>query len=129
MLGSHATEQGARGVSRGWRGAVVGGSLLWAAVRAVVSVVSLAASAAGGTSPEPDTGSAGGGFFALLHHWDSVYYLAIADAGYFSNDPAALTVAWPMNLPVAGLDPRTIATVCPATRVVVPVTRHSPRLR
>jgi len=119
MLDADARDQGVRGVSRGWPGAVVGGLLLWAAVRAVVSVVSVVAWAAGGTSPEPDTGSAGGGFFALLHHWDSVYYLSIADAGYFSNDPAALTAFFPGYPSVGRALAQLIALGSPTNAVLV----------
>ena len=63
--------------------------MIWAGARVLISLFSLlAAWAFSGPSVSdragvvrPDNG--GSGFFALLHHWDSNYFLSIAGNGYF----------------------------------------------
>ena len=85
-----------------WRTAIAAVLPIWFAVRAAVAVESLAVmwtrkgpsvtDRAG--SPVLDT--AGDGFFAVLAHWDSGYYLAIASGGYFAPDgPPNLAAFFP----------------------------------
>ena len=64
--------QPAESAARGsWRNAVAGGLLLWAAVRALVAVLSVLASTIGNGPTSSAGHSPGAGFFGLLHHWDS----------------------------------------------------------
>lgn len=81
----------------GWRAAAIGALFVWAGVRTVASLVTLAVwrfssspgrSDRAGGSPRTDSG--GTGFIGVLHHWDSNYLLAIAHDGYFaaSQDPS-----------------------------------------
>lgn len=82
----------------GWRSAATGAFLVWAGVRVVVSLISIAAlrlrSGAAVSDraglPRPDNG--GQGFVGVLHHWDSNYLLDIARSGYFvpSQDPSVV---------------------------------------
>lgn len=81
-----------------WRTALTGAFLVWAGVRVVVSLISVAAllrrSGAAVSDraglPRPDNG--GQGFLGVLHHWDSNYLLAIARNGYFApfQDPSTV---------------------------------------
>ena len=80
--------------SRGWPAAVIGGLVVWVAVRAVVALISLIVLwTRNGPSVTDRAGissldNGGDGFFAVLHHWDSNYFLAIASDGYFSSNAA-----------------------------------------
>ena len=80
--------QGTGSGTRGWRTAVTGGVLVWAAVKAAMAVLAvLVPTIRGGPSvtdpaglAAPDTAD---GFFGVLHHWDSGYFQGIAADGYF----------------------------------------------
>ena len=89
-----------------WRQALLSGSIVWLAVKAFVSVVSLAvvvlrhgpaATDPAGNSLPPLTG---GGFFAALHHWDSAYFLSIAGDGYFPPGAGAAVQAFFPGFPL-----------------------------
>ena len=94
MLDPQPAERAPRTASRGWPAAVVGGLVLWVVVRAVVSAITLAilwTRHGPSVSDRAGAGSAdigGDGFFAVLHHWDSNYFLAIAAEGYFPPNAA-----------------------------------------
>ncbi len=72
-----------------WRSALIGGTTIWVGVRVVLTAVAaIAQIMRTGPSLSDPLGSrtidgAGGGFFAMLHHWDSNYFLDIAANGYF----------------------------------------------
>lgn len=91
LLSSQPTGPASQVAQRGWSAAVVGGSVLWLLVRVIVSAISLLVlrltdgasltDRAGRAAP----GNGGTGFFAVLHHWDSNFFLSIASDGYFSK--------------------------------------------
>ncbi len=74
----------------GWRQAVTGGLLLWAVARTAVATIGLLVLwLRQGPSVSDRAGlaavdTAGDGFFAVLHHWDSNYLFRIASDGYFA---------------------------------------------
>ena len=90
MRGRTLTDTGA-GPTAGWRSAAVGGVALWLCVRLVVSLIGIVTGALRSGPSVTDRAaartldSAGDGFVAVLHHWDSGYFLTIARDGYFSD--------------------------------------------
>ena len=67
---------------------------LWVGIRAVVSVISLLAVRFGAGPAALDGDDRPGGFFGLLHHWDSSYFLGVAAEGYFPSIPAPESAAF-----------------------------------
>lgn len=107
MVGRARPEPGSAIRSQGWPAAVIGGLVLWVAVRALIALISLAVL---GTRTGPSVtdragnsslDNGGEGFLAVLHHWDSNYFLAIAHQGYFSTDSAPGIAAFFPGYPLA----------------------------
>jgi hypothetical protein len=85
-----------------WRTAIAAVLPIWVAVRAAVAAMSLVAMwtrhgpSVTDRAGTPVLDTAGDGFFAVLAHWDSGYYLAIASGGYFAPDgPPNLAAFFP----------------------------------
>lgn len=101
MLDPQSTEQVPAVDTRHWQAAVAGGVVLWVGIRAVVSVISLLAVRFGAGPAALDGDDRPGGFFGLLHHWDSSYFLGVAAQGYFPPIPAPESAAFFPGYPLA----------------------------
>ena len=74
--------------SGGWRAALTGGLLTWLAVKVAMAVLAaLVLAIRDGPSVSDPAGLAvpdtAAGFFGVLGHWDSNYFLGVASGGYF----------------------------------------------
>lgn len=103
-----------RPVTVNWRSAAVAVFPIWLTIRLVVAILELIvlrtrigpALSDRAASRVPDL--AGNGYFALLLHWDSNYFLSIAVDGYFPSSSAPQLAAYFPGYPFAA---RAAATV------------------
>lgn len=83
----------------GWRTAVAGGLGLWAAVRILLTAFGLLVEkTTAGVAVRPAVPHS---FFTLFYHWDSSYFLAIAQRGYFAPGEYADIAAFLPGYPLA----------------------------
>jgi len=111
--------------TRGWRTAVTGGVLVWAAVKAAMAVLAVLVPAVRGgpsvTDPAglatPDTAD---GFFGVLHHWDSSFFQGIATDGYFGGGADSSAQSFFPGYPVAARGVAEIITFGGPTDAALP---------
>lgn len=83
-----------------WREAVVGASVIWVAIRIVLTVYALIVTSIGRGFPVAP--AVPRSFFTLFYHWDSSYFLEIARSGYFAPGQSADLPAFLPGYPLAG---------------------------
>jgi hypothetical protein len=95
---------GADGASAGattsWRDAVVGASVIWVAIRIVLTAYAMIVTSIGRGFPVAP--AVPQSFFTLFFHWDSSYFLEIARSGYFARGQSADLPAFLPGYPLAG---------------------------
>jgi hypothetical protein len=83
-----------------WRHAIVGASVIWVAIRIVLTAYAMIVTSIGRGFPVAP--AVPQSFFTLFYHWDSSYFLEIARSGYFAPGQSADLPAFLPGYPLAG---------------------------